>query len=127
MIVLTMIYLCMVVKTQRPHSLIVWQKREYSFTRAYLAEAMCQPCRAELYTGQYPLRNGCAWNHSSSRRALKALLIISEQKYRVGLSGKVHVKPKDVYPFEKVEGFDVNCVRSPTRDHNLKGIKKIHG
>ena len=37
-----------------------------TFNRAYLAEAMCQPCRAELYTGLYPMRNGCAWNHSSS-------------------------------------------------------------
>ncbi|MCB1226825.1 MAG: sulfatase-like hydrolase/transferase, partial [Verrucomicrobiales bacterium] len=34
------------------------------FNRAYLSEAMCQPCRAELYSGQYPMRNGCAWNHS---------------------------------------------------------------
>ena len=25
------------------------------FNRAYLAEAMCQPCRAELFTGQYPI------------------------------------------------------------------------
>ena len=24
------------------------------FNRAYLAEAMCQPCRAELFSGQYP-------------------------------------------------------------------------
>ena len=37
------------------------------FNRAYLSEAMCQPCRAELFSGQYPLRNGCAWNHSASR------------------------------------------------------------
>ena len=32
------------------------------FNRAYLTSAMCQPCRAELYTGLYPMRNGCAWN-----------------------------------------------------------------
>lgn len=96
------------------------------FTKAYLAEAMCQPCRAELYTGQYPMRNGCAWNHSSSRPGTKSMVqYLEAQNYRVGLSGKVHVKPKDVYPFEKVEGFDVNCVRSPTRDHNLKGIKNF--
>ena len=38
-----------------------------TFDRAYLSEAMCQPCRAELYTGQYPMTNGCAWNHSASR------------------------------------------------------------
>ena len=96
------------------------------FNKAYLAEAMCQPCRSELYTGQYPMRNGCAWNHSSSRPGTKSIVqYLEAQNYRVGLSGKVHVKPKDVYPFEKVEGFDVNCVRSPTRDHNLKGIKNF--
>ena len=38
-----------------------------TFNRAYLSEAMCQPCRAELFSGQYPMRNGCAWNHSASR------------------------------------------------------------
>lgn len=27
-----------------------------TFNKAYLAEAMCQPCRAELYSGQYPLK-----------------------------------------------------------------------
>ena len=96
------------------------------FNKAYLAEAMCQPCRSELYTGQYPMRNGCAWNHSSSRPGTKSMVqYLEAQNYRVGLSGKVHVKPKEVYPFEKVEGFDVNCVRSPTRDHSLKGIKNF--
>ena len=96
------------------------------FTRAYLAEAMCQPSRSELYTGQYPLRNGCAWNHSSSRPGTKSIThYLTAKGYRVGLSGKVHVKPKEVYPFEKIEGFDLNCVRNPTRDHSLRGIKKF--
>ena len=27
-----------------------------TFNKAYLASAMCQPCRAELFTGQYPMR-----------------------------------------------------------------------
>ncbi len=26
------------------------------FERAFLSEAMCQPCRAELYSGQFPVR-----------------------------------------------------------------------
>ena len=37
------------------------------FDHAYLSEAMCQPCRSELYSGQHPMRNGSAWNHSASR------------------------------------------------------------
>ena len=93
------------------------------FDNAYLAEAMCQPCRSELFTGKYPMSNGCAWNHSSSRPKIKSVpQYLIEIGYRVGLSGKVHVKPASVYPFTKVEGFDVNCVRNPTRDHSLEGI-----
>ena len=64
------------------------------FDRAYLSEAMCQPCRAELYTGQYPVRNGCAWNHSASRPDVTSLpQHLGALGYRVGLAGKVHVKP----------------------------------
>ena len=101
-------------------------KQGLTFNRAYLAEAMCQPCRAELYSGQYPMRNGCAWNHSGCRpkttgmpQHLKAL------GYRVGLAGKTHILPKRVFPFEKVDGFDPNCVRNPTEKHKLGGVSKF--
>lgn len=47
--------------------------RGLTFNQAYLASAMCQPCRAELFTGQYPLTNGCSWNHSASRPDTKSL------------------------------------------------------
>lgn len=96
------------------------------FNRAYLASAMCQPCRAELYTGQYPMRNGCAWNHSASRPTTKSMPHhLGKLGYRVGLSGKVHVQPSEAFPFEKVEGFDPNCVRNPTRDHELTGVREF--
>tara|TARA_B100001093_G_scaffold101770_1_gene93974 strand:+ start:184 stop:1290 length:1107 start_codon:yes stop_codon:yes gene_type:complete len=45
--------------------------------------------------------------------------------YRVGLAGKVHVKPKKVFPFEEVDGFDSNCVRNPTRPHQMSGISEF--
>ena len=94
------------------------------FNRAYLSEAMCQPCRAELFSGQFPLRNGCAWNHSASRPQTKSVPHYLEPAgYRVGLAGKVHVKPAPAFPFENVPGFDPNCVRNPTRSHHLNGIK----
>ncbi|MDG2124157.1 MAG: sulfatase-like hydrolase/transferase, partial [Verrucomicrobiales bacterium] len=98
------------------------------FNRAYLAEAMCQPCRAELYTGQYPMTNGCAWNHSASRPGTTGMAQhLGAAGYRVGLAGKVHVKPAAAFPFEKVEGFDPNCVRNPTRAHELGGIGAFMG
>lgn len=90
------------------------------FNRAYLAEAMCQPCRSELYSGQYPMRNGCAWNHSASRPTTTAMpQHLGALGYRVGLAGKTHVRPKRAFPFENVGGFDPNCVRDPTRPHDL--------
>ncbi|MEQ9411629.1 MAG: sulfatase [Fuerstiella sp.] len=97
-----------------------------TFNKAWLSSAMCQPCRAELFTGQYPMQNGCAWNHSASRpqttsmpQHLKAL------GYRVGIAGKVHVKPQNVFPFENVSGFDPSCVRNPTRAHDLAGVRRF--
>lgn len=99
-----------------------------TFNKAYLATAMCQPCRAELYTGQYPMRNGCAWNHSASRPETKSLShYLSPLGYRVGIAGKVHVKPPKAFPFQKVGGFDPSCVRNPTQPHDLAELQKFIG
>ena len=68
------------------------------FNRAYVSEAMCQPCRSELYTGLHPVRNGSAWNHSASRPdATSVAQHLGELGYRVGLAGKVHVQPAKVF------------------------------
>lgn len=97
-----------------------------TFNHAYLSEAMCQPCRSELYSGQYPMRNGAAWNHSGSRPETRSLPhYLGDLGYRVGLSGKVHLNPRSSYPFEKVEGFDSNAVRTPTLPHDVGGIRKF--
>jgi len=45
--------------------------------------------------------------------------------YRVGLAGKVHVGPRKVFAFEKIEGFDPNCVRNPTRPHDVRYIREF--
>lgn len=96
------------------------------FNRAYLGSAMCQPCRAELYTGLYPMRNGCAWNHSASRPNITSMPHhLKSLGYRVGLAGKVHVKPAKVFPFEKVGGFDASCVRNPTKPHDTQHIRRF--
>ena len=98
--------------------------RGLTFDRAYLCSSMCQPCRAELYTGLYPHRNGCAWNHSACRPGTRSLPHHLEPLgYRIGIAGKVHVKPVASFPFEAVEGFDPSCVRNPTRPHDLAGVR----
>ncbi|MEM6278391.1 MAG: sulfatase [Verrucomicrobiota bacterium] len=94
-----------------------------TFNQAYLATAMCQPCRAELYSGQYPMSNGCAWNHSASRPETRSLPhYLRPLGYRVGITGKVHVKPAGSFPFDSIEGFDTSCVRDPTEPADHTGI-----
>lgn len=97
-----------------------------TFNHAYLTSAMCQPCRAELFTGQFPMRNGCAWNHSASRPSTHSMpQRLGKHGYRVGIAGKVHVKPDEAFPFESVGGFDPNCVRNPTRAHDVADIRSF--
>ncbi|MCO8124387.1 sulfatase [Stieleria sp. TO1_6] len=97
-----------------------------TFNRAFLAEAMCQPCRAELYSGLYPMRNGCAWNHSASHDDIESMpQHLGRLGYRVGIAGKVHVLPKKSFPFENVDGFDKNCVRNPTQTHHLSPAEEF--
>jgi N-sulfoglucosamine sulfohydrolase len=97
-----------------------------TFNKAYLSSSMCQPCRAELFSGQYPMRNGCAWNHSASRPETTSMpQHLGKLGYRVGIAGKVHVKPKSAFPFEKVGGFDPSCVRNPTNAHDLTSLREF--
>lgn len=96
------------------------------FERAYLGMAMCSPCRSELYSGRYPFRNGCAWNHGTVRPGTKSIPhFLRPLGYRVGLSGKTHIKPRAAFPFQHVPGFDDNCVRNPTRPHDLSGVRQF--
>ena len=79
-----------------------------------------------LMTGQYPLHNGCAWNHSASQPDVKSMPHhLGVLGYRVGIAGKVHVKPASAFPFESIAGFDPNCVRNPTRAHELDGVRSF--
>jgi len=97
-----------------------------TFNRAYVSSAMCQPCRAELYTGQFPLRNGCAWNHSACRPGTRSLpQHLKPLGYRTGIAGKVHVQPQESFPLENVPGFDSSAVRNPTQAHDLAGIREF--
>ena len=90
-----MICRCTAVRTRSHPNLEQLASEGLLFNRAYLAEAMCQPCRAELYTGLYPMSNGCAWNHSASLPDTKSMPHhLGKLGYRVGLAGKVHVLPR---------------------------------
>lgn len=95
------------------------------FNNIYASEAMCVPTRASLFTGLYPVRHGSFQNHKPVYDNLKSVgHYLTSLGYRVGLTGKDHVtKPKQVFPFDMINGFEPNCV-SPTDDYQLEDVKK---
>ncbi len=79
------------------------------FTRAFSSATMCAPTRQALYTGMYPIKNGGYANHSHVRDDIRSLPhYLVELGYRVGLTGKGHVRPPERFPFEKIPGFPAN-------------------
>ncbi|HAK95415.1 MAG TPA: heparan N-sulfatase [Planctomycetes bacterium] len=93
------------------------------FRSAYVSMSMCVPCRAELYTGLYPLRSGVCWNHSSATPGIESIVQhLGRLGYRTGIAGKVHATPRAVFPFEMVGGFERNCV-AETAAHDVSGIR----
>ncbi|MHC4444085.1 MAG: sulfatase family protein [Planctomycetota bacterium] len=93
------------------------------FDQAIGTTAMCTPTRHSLYTGIYPIKRGGYKNHSAVKKGTKSVChYLGALGYRVGLSGKGHIKPRDSFPFERVEGFPRNCVMSKTPVHNLEGV-----
>ncbi|MCX6905433.1 MAG: sulfatase-like hydrolase/transferase [Verrucomicrobia bacterium] len=71
------------------------------FRHAYVCMSMCWPCRAELYTGLYPMRTGVCWNHTPARPGTRSITHhLGALGYRVGLAGKVHAQPRSVYGFD---------------------------
>ena len=68
------------------------------FTNFYTAQAICAPSRSQIYTGKYPLKNGCMGNHLPVKRSLSSITTyLKNAGYEVVLAGKSHVKPNNVF------------------------------
>jgi len=96
-----------------------------TFNYAFLSIAMCNPCRTELYTGLYPAHNGSCWNHSAARPGTRSIVHhLKALGYRVGIAGKVHLKPGDCFPFERIGGLEPGCVAKTARydDTKIRGF-----
>lgn len=71
------------------------------FTRCFQAAPMCSPTRHNIYTGLYPVKSGAYPNHTFAQDGTKSVVhYLKELGYRVALSGKTHISPKEVFPFE---------------------------
>lgn len=94
------------------------------FNTMIASEAMCIPTRASLLTGLYPVKHGAYQNHKPVNRDLKSVVhYLNDLGYRVGLTGKDHMtKPRSVFPFDLVDGFEPNCVAS-TDEYFLDSVR----
>ncbi|MCA9137325.1 MAG: sulfatase [Planctomycetales bacterium] len=71
------------------------------FTRCFQAAPMCSPTRHNIYTGLYPVKSGAYPNHTFAIDGTKSIVhYLKPMGYRVALSGKTHIGPKEVFPFE---------------------------
>lgn len=72
------------------------------FTRCFQAAPMCSPTRHALYTGMYPIKTGAYPNHTFVSRpdTVSIAQRLQAGGYRVALSGKTHIGPVAVFPFE---------------------------
>ena len=72
------------------------------FDRCYQAAPMCSPTRHCLYTGVYPVKSGAYPNHTfvSNEEIGSIALDLRAHGYRTALSGKRHIGPAEVFPFE---------------------------
>ena len=62
------------------------------FTNFYTAQAICAPSRSQIFTGMYPVKNGCMENHIGVKPNIKSITsLLKESGYEVVLAGKSHV------------------------------------
>lgn len=71
------------------------------FMRCFQTAPMCSPTRHTIYTGLYPVKSGAYPNHTFANDGTKSIVqYLQPLGYRVALSGKTHIGPKEVFPFE---------------------------
>lgn len=71
------------------------------FNRCFQAAPMCSPTRHNIYTGLYPVKSGAYPNHTYAKTGTKSIVhYLKPMGYRVALSGKSHIGPREVFPFE---------------------------
>lgn len=70
-------------------------------THCFQAAPMCSPTRHNIYTGLYPVKSGAYPNHAFARAGTRSIVhYLKPHGYRVALSGKTHIAPRSVFPFE---------------------------
>jgi len=96
------------------------------FTQCFQAAPMCSPTRHNIYTGLYPVKSGAYPNHTFAKAGTKsAIQYLKPLGYRVAISGKRHIGPREVFPFdnlpdsknpnfEAIDAFMAQCKQGAT-------------
>jgi len=80
-------------------------KQGMRFTRCFQAAPMCSPTRHNIYTGLYPVKSGAWPNHTRAYPHVKSIVHhLKPLGYRVTQTGKTHINPREVFPFENFGG-----------------------
>ena len=90
------------------------------FNNFYTSQAICAPSRSQIFTGMYPVKNGCMANHIGVKPNVESITsLLKSSGYEVVLAGKSHVKPNKVFdwtyfynkvnnrylPLEKIDNY----------------------
>lgn len=93
------------------------------FSRCFQAAPMCSPTRHNIYTGIYPVKSGAWPNHTCVYPGTQSIAhYLQNAGYRVALSGKTHIAPKESFPFEYSQEFRTADV---TRPNPFPAIEKL--
>ena len=72
------------------------------FNNFYTGQAICAPTRSQIFTGKYPIKNGCFVNHIGVKPGTETIISYLEKEgYEVVLAGKSHVKPNSVFKWSR--------------------------
>ena len=75
-------------------------------SRCFQTAPMCSPTRHNIYTGIYPVKSGAWPNHTQVYPGTKSIVhYLKDAGYRVSLSGKGHINPRDSFPFDYSKDF----------------------
>jgi N-sulfoglucosamine sulfohydrolase len=88
------------------------------FENCFQTAPMCSPTRHTIYTGLYPVKSGAYPNHTNAYGYVQSVVhYLQPLGYRVAQSGKTHIGPDSVFPFEYIKAIQNNP--------NMNGIDKL--
>ena len=96
-----------------------------TFENAYTTQAICAPSRSQIYTGLYPIKNGCYANHLPVKKSIADVNdYLQSLGYEVVLAGKSHVNPSSVFNWTKYFKNEGKLLPMSKIKNYIKNVKK---